>query len=247
MRLFKLLFGLGLVCLFLVMVISRIPAGWGAHFALKAAPNLKLAGVTGTLWHGQAGNAQVYFKGKIINLGHLSWQLKPLALLQLKACALVRSDLANADVCRNAAGVNVLSNVFVDRLPAKMLNEMVSTQLAGVGNVTIPEVRVKDSGEVLKINGNVNWVDAGINIGTGWFQLGNYDIALTENGGGGLFADITDVQGNFDVQVRADIAIGQIPKLNGTIHLKPAAPDQIRQFLSAFTEQMDDGGFRVNF
>lgn len=247
MRLLKLLLVVGLATYFCIVVVTRIPAGWGAYFLVQAAPNMQLNGVSGTVWQGEAANAKITIDGKTIDLGRLNWRLQPLALLQMKACAQIRSDLLNGDVCRNAAGVNVLTDVMVDRLPARVLNDAMGAQLAGVGNITVGEFRVKDNGEILELDGSLTWNDAGINAGTGWFQLGSYAVDLTENGSGGLYADISDIEGEFDVAVRGDIKLREMPKLSGTIHPKAGAPDPLKQALSIFAEPLDDGGFRINF
>lgn len=247
MRLFKLLFGLGLIIYFCVVVITRIPAGWGAHFLVKGAPNLQLNGISGTLWNGKAAGAAITIDGKTIDLGRLNWHLQPMALLQLKACALIRSDLLNGDVCRTAGGLNILTNVMVDSFPAKLLNDAMGAQLAGFGNITVGEFKVTDDGDIKQLSGNVTWQDAAINVGTGWFQLGSYGVGLSENGSGGLYADITDLEGEFKVNVRGDIKLRQMPKLNGTIHPKEKAPEEIKQALSIFAEPTNDGGFTITW
>ena len=58
-RLAKLVFFIGLLVYFLVTVVARTPAEWGAWVAIKSVPGLSLTGVSGTLWSGRAGSAQV--------------------------------------------------------------------------------------------------------------------------------------------------------------------------------------------
>lgn len=245
MRLAKLLFGLGLFIYFFWAVLSSIPAAWGAHFILKASPNLKLGTVTGTVWRGETANAKITIDGKTIDLGHLSWKLKPAALLSLKACAEINSELLAGDVCRNAMGVNALTDVQVNGIAASILNEAMGAQLGGEATVSLAEFRVTDEGHIHKLDGLVTWKGARVNGGTGWFNLGSFDVALSENGDGGLFADISDSEGEFTVAVRGDIKLREIPKLNGTIHPKANAPQEITLALSAVAEQLEDGGYKI--
>lgn len=249
MRLFSLLFGLGLLIYVCLMIVTRIPAGWGAYFVQSAAPNLQLSAVTGTVWNGEAANAKITIDGKTIDLGRLTWHLEPLALFQMRACAKVRSDLLGGDVCRSANNVNMLSDLVVNRLPAQVLNDAMGASLFGHGDITVNRFHVKDNGDILDLEGHLTWENAAIDprTGTGRMELGNYAVALTENGTGGLYADITDLSGEFDVDIRGDIKLREMPKLTGTIRPSANAPNPIVQALSIFAEPLDDGGFRINF
>ncbi len=249
MRLLKLLLGLGLVIYCCWAIIVRIPAGWGAHFLLNATPNLSMMGVNGTVWRGEAGNAKITIDGKTIDLGHLTWQLQPAALFKMKACALIRSDLLAGDVCRTAGGINQLTNLLIDRLPAKILNDAMGVQLAGLGNITVQTFYVNDIGDISKLEGTVLWENAGINVGTGWYQLGDFAIALSENGSGGLYANITDTKetGPFGVEARGDIKLREMPKFKGTISPRNNAPNDVVQALSIFGQPNGNNGYEVTW
>ena len=73
----KLWISLGVV-LFLVFVLSNIPAIWGA-WVLSRGTGLAMSGVTGSVWNGKASLASLQMCGQEHSLGQLSWQLNPLS------------------------------------------------------------------------------------------------------------------------------------------------------------------------
>lgn len=246
-RLLKLLFIVGLVLYFLVVVIARAPAQWGAWAALQAAPDLALTGVSGTLWDGQAATAQVRVGNEALDLGALSWELNPLALLTAKVCLDVESQMVRGYVCRTASGKNTVRQLLADQLPVRMLNDMVGVQLGGTGSITIASGRFDDEGRIEELQGNLTWQQARVNVGTGWFALGSYGADIVDNDNGGVVANVTDLEGNFAVQLQGEINPGEEPRVNGLITPKEGAQQPLVDALSVFTESLDDGSFRVTW
>lgn len=244
-RLVKLLFIVGLIVYFAVVVIARAPAEWAASAALQAAPNLSLTGVSGSLWSGKAAAAEVLVGDQSLDLGTLTWEVDVLALLGLQACVDIDSERLRGTVCRTANGKNTARQLFVDQLPVSMLNNYVGAQLGGVGNVTVEQGRFDDAGYIEQLQGNVTWQQARVNAGTGWFALGSFAADISENDEGGVRGDIFDLEGNFTVQLQAEYTPGQEPRLNGLITPKPGAQQPLVDALSVFTETLDDGSFRV--
>lgn len=246
-RLAKVIFFIGLLLYFVVVVAIRTPAEWGAWAALQASPDLTLSGVSGSLWSGKAASAQVRVGDENLELGPLSWTLDGLSLLQLKACLDIDSQTATGYVCRTFAGKNTAQKLLVDQVPMKLLDNTVGAQLGGTGSLTIDKARVTDEGRIEQLQGNVTWQRARVNAGTGWFALGSYAADLSANESGGVAAQIFDLEGNFEVQVQAEFTPGQEPRANGIIKPRPGAQQPLVDALSVFTETLDDGSFRVTW
>lgn len=246
-RLIKILFFVALIIYFLILVAARTPAQWGAYTVVQSVPNVRLAGVSGTLWSGRAAGAQVDLQGQVLDLGVLQWQLNPLSLLAMRGCVEISSDRLNGTACRNLlTGQNSIENAFVDQLSAGMFNDELMVNLGGTAGLTVRRAVVNDHGSLKELDGSLSWQRARINAGDGWFQLGDFGADLTHNPRGGVVAQIYDVEGPFAVDLHVEYTPGEPqPRLNGVINPRPNAPPAIINALSVFTEMLDDGSFRV--
>lgn len=246
-RLAKLLFVILLLVYFVIVVALRTPAQWGAWAAVQSVPNLTLTGVSGSLWSGKAATAQVRVGSDVLDLGTVSWSLDGLSLLALKVCLDIDSQNARGQVCRSLTGKNTVRQAVVDQLPVKLLNPMVGAQLGGAGSVTIQQGRFTDDGRIERLEGNVTWQNARVNVGTGWFALGSYAADIKNNENGGIAGNVFDIDGDFTVQLQGEYTPGQQPQLNGTVRPKEGAERPLVDALSIFTETLEDGSFRVTW
>lgn len=243
-RLAKLLFFIGLGVYFLIAVVARTPAEWGAWLALKSLPGLSLSGVSGSLWSGRAASAQTYIFGQRVDLGALQWHLKPWSILTLSVCVDLESQVANGSVCHGVSGNTTVRNVLLDQLSVSLFNPP-GIQLGGTGNATLKQAIIARDGSLKDMQGSVSWQQAGINVGTGWFNLGSFAADVTENEEGGIRAQIQDLEGDFTVAVQAEFTLGKPLRANGLVTPKESAPQEIKEALSAFAEQQDDGSFKI--
>jgi len=223
-RLLKLLFFVGLLMYFVVMVVARTPAEWGAWVALKSVPGLSLTGVSGTLWSGRAGSAQVAVNGQMLDLGSLQWHLDGWSLLILKACLDVQSPNLQGGVCHGIGGTSSVKKLLVDQVPAKIFYNNPGVQIGGVGSATVQHAVLNTKGEVKDLEGSLTVQRLAVNVGTGWFSLGSFAADAKENGQGGIALKITDLEGDFKVDLQGDYTVGGQPKLNGIITPKETAP-----------------------
>lgn len=247
-KLIKLLFGIFLLAYLLIAIAARVPAEWVADAAVQAVPGLSLGGVSGTAWEGSASAAILQLPGqKLIDLGGLSWDVDVPALLAMNLCADVESRMARGHLCRSISKRNTLKQVIVDDIPVSMFGDMIGAQLGGVGSVAIRNAVITDSGEVKELDGNVTWMRARGNGGGGWFPLGSFAAELSDNGNGGVIADVVDVDGEFEIKLRGEIGLNSPPRLNGTIKPRPAAPQALVDTLMVFTEVLDDGTYKVTW
>ncbi|MCR6652997.1 MAG: type II secretion system protein N [Cellvibrionaceae bacterium] len=229
----KLLFFIGLAVYFLVTVVARTPAEWGAWVALKSVPGLSLTGVSGTLWSGRAGSAQVAVNGHTLDLGALQWRLHGWSLLLFKACLDVRSPSLQGDVCQSAGGTLSVRKLMVDQVPAKIFYNHPDIQVGGIGSAAVERADLTLDGRVKDLQGNLTWQRLAVNAGTGWFTLGTFAADARANGQGGIALNITDLEGDFKVELQGDYTVGGQPTLNGLITPKDTAPQPLKDALGA--------------
>lgn len=246
-RLAKLVFFIGLLVYFLVTVVARTPAEWGAWVAIKSVPGLSLTGVSGTLWSGRAGSAQVAVNGQTLDLGALQWRLNGWSLLLLKACLDVRSPSVQGGVCQSAGGTLSVRKLMVDQVPAKVFYNSPDVQVGGIGSAAVERADLSMDGQVKDLQGSLTWQRLAVNVGTGWFTLGTFVADARANGQGGIALHITDLEGDFKVDLQGDYTVGGQPTLNGLITPKETAPQPLKDALGVFTESLDDGSYKVTW
>lgn len=195
------------IILFLVFVISNIPAIWGAYL-LTRDTGVAVSGVTGTLWNGRASLASVRTNNQEYSLGQLSWSLSPLSLLTLSPCVQVTTNLPmqqfTGEICSSSGGAVNIRNADIS-LPVALLQEKIPVPIQGQLSSHIDELELR--GDVLlKLKGNFTWNSARVNTGTRWLDLGSYAAELSDNGNNGVSAKFFQLSGPVDVTLQIELA-----------------------------------------
>lgn len=246
LRLLKLVFIIVLVFLFFGLVIARTPAEWGAWAVHRAAPQVVLSGVTGTLWSGRAASAQVIIEDQSLDLGTLNWTLNRLPLLTSRACMRLESFRLNGDVCHGIfSGNTTVRQMTLDEIPASLLDRHVYAQMAGTASLTLQKAVINAQGNVRELDGNLVWLGARVNYGEGWLNMGSYVAEFTENNNGGARVLFTDTDGDFEVNLTGDYTPGGDPAIQGYVKPRPTAAAMIVNALSFMAEADDSGAYRL--
>lgn len=200
----KLWISLGVV-LFLVFVLSNIPAIWGA-WVLTRGTGLAMSGVTGSVWNGKASLASLQMNGQEHSLGQLSWKLNPLSLIT--RCAQVATKLPaqefTGEVCAGANGEVEVHNADIS-VPSSILQSKIPVPIQGQFSSHIDSLQLR--GNVLgKLKGNFTWSGARVNTGTNWLDIGSYAAELVDNGNNGVSAKLFQLSGPLDVNLQIELA-----------------------------------------
>lgn len=246
-KLAKLAFGIFLLAYFLCMVASHAPAQLVADIAVKNAPGLTLSGVSGTVWNGRAAAASINIARKQIDLGGLSWKVNVPALLTFNLCTDLQTGLFSGNLCRGISGKNTVKQFILDDFPVSTFNDVLLVQLGGTGSVTIKNMVVNDKGIVDEVDAHLTWMRARGDGGSGWYPLGSFVADITENGRGGIKANVVDVDGEFEVKMEGEVGINELPKARGTVKPRAEAPQALTDSLMLFGEQLDDGSFKLSW
>jgi general secretion pathway protein N len=238
----------GLVVYFLYLVVSSTPAtllSWGV---MKAVPQLSVAGVTGTLWNGKAAGVRLNLDGNPpLSLGPLSWRLSPWNLALFKACLDIKNEKINGGLCRGVTGASQINNLQLE-LPAALAGLFVRESGASVDgdlSLMIERASLKSNLDIGELKGNLSWRGAKVSVNGMAFALGDFAADLKADGAGGLKAQVSDLSGPIKVNLEAGYKIGQSPKVSGEINPSEQAPAAIRDALSLFATQAENGAFKV--
>jgi general secretion pathway protein N len=182
------------VIVWLYVVISNLPAIWGAY-VLTRSGDLAMSGVSGTLWSGRASLVSVKIKGADHSLGQLTWRLNVLSIFTLKPCALITTQMDNQQfdgtVCsRGKTGVSV-KNANAS-FPAVLVQPLLPLAIDGQLALTLEKLEIENS-QLIGVRGKASWMNAKIYNGSNWMALGGLGADLVDDGKKGLTAHIMDV------------------------------------------------------
>lgn len=250
----KLWIVLGIV-LWLIFVIGQIPAIWGAWLMTRGSDQLALTGVTGSLWTGRASLASVKLGQKDYPLGELHWDLKPLSLLLLKPCAVIKTrqdgQQVEADVCVGLGGSLALYDADISA-PATLLKGILPLPIEGQLSAQLEELQINNQ-QLQELKGNLSWTGARIFNGNNWMDVGSFAAELSDDNNGGVNAKIFNLDGPVNLQLQAAIAAAGGGNVKGEVSMSQEFTEQINAgaWISMFaqadgTDEQGNNRYRVD-
>ncbi|GLS27110.1 type II secretion system protein N [Marinibactrum halimedae] len=232
-----------IVVLFLVLVINRIPAQWGAFGFTRAVPGLSLSEVNGSLWNGKAGSAQLVVQGDVYSLGQLEWKLSPFSLLTFNPCAHVSLGFQNQSTSGQiCAGKNSLELTdFELSLPAALAELWFPMNLDGDFSLMISKGKLEGR-QVKTLDGNLSWRGARYHDGQRWIDAGSFGATLVDDSQGGINAKVTDLGGpllakldaNYNPILRPNDMVGLLVK--GEVGARESAHPELKRVVPMFAQ-----------
>lgn len=229
-----------LILLMIVVVLGlawwSLPADTVWQRVSARAPMVKLQGVTGRIWSGQAQGISI----RAVPLGAASWQFSPLTGLTGTADGRVEltggEATGAAQIRANRTDVT-LSQVKA-ALPAKMLEsalDIPALRLLGHIDVDASSVVLKD-GVLQTASGYLQWQDLGVS-GLAEARLGGVRVDFAPEADG-ILGRVSDLGGPLSVNGTVRVQ-GQL--FRAEIHLD-ARDDSVREALLYIGERKPDGG-----
>lgn len=204
------------IVLFLVFVLSNIPAVWGA-FVLTRGTGLAMSGVTGSVWNGKASLASLQLSGQEHSLGQLTWKLNPLSLVS--RCAYVTTKLPlqqfEGDVCASSNGEIEIHDADIS-IPSSLLQAKIPVPIQGQLSSHIDEMELRGN-VLLKLKGNFTWNNARVNTGNNWLDIGSFAAELADNGSNGVSAKFFQLSGPVDVNLQIELAAPAGGRVSGEL------------------------------
>ena len=225
----KLLWAVGLLLTFVVMLLATAPATVLTRTASRFVPALAFAGVEGSVWRGEAARLR-FGAGEVENL---HWQLSPWRLLLGQAAVHFEFGAGSAqqgsgDLLASFAGSITASDIAV-QLPAQALQPLV--KLPGVGFDGELQLNVADlayaDGRIERLQGRLIWQQAQVRTPLGQPRLGAYAVDLGGDGEGGVNGDITDIDGVLGLNGRFHVNQNGL-ELDGSV--RSDLPEELDRF-----------------
>jgi len=193
----RLLWGFGLVLLFLLLLLITAPATVLTRTASSMVPGLGFSGVSGSLWQGNV----TLLRYDAIALQNLRWQLSPWQLLLGRAAVQIEFndglDQRGQGALIISAGGAIEARDVSLQTSAQALQPLV--RLTGVslgGNLQLDLATLSlHSNRFEQMQGRLVWQQAVIRTPLGEPRLGSYAVDLGSDGEGGVNANLTDIEG----------------------------------------------------
>lgn len=233
----------GLLVYLLFMLIG-FPAQKGVRLLQQQVDGLVLQAVSGTLFSGRAGQLEV----KGIDLGPVSWSLRPAALLTGRLE--YRLDFAGPQIKgAGYAGIGLSGAIYGRELetalqPDPLVNHFsaIPVQTAGMVMVRAERFKLVD-GFPRDLSGQIDWSDASIldpvslKLGDVALVLNSADDSLTgrisNNGQTGLSGGFSLTPAR-DYRLELDLVPG------------PDTPAEFMDMLAGFAEPLPGGSYRIS-
>lgn len=249
LKLVKFVFIFVLSIYFLVLISSTVPATWVAWGIHRAAPNVWLSGVSGSLWEGEAEATQIKVGPEAIALGHLKWTINPWAFLRLSVCLDVSAEAQEqslmANICHGVSGITKLKDVSLD-LPVERIQKLIPVETTGEIIVDVASA-VLEKQHITELDGIFEWRDANVFVEGTWYTIGTTSATLAPSQDGGIDAHIVDIESPYTLDLKANWEMGQDWRIAGTVEPQASAPEIVTQVLQGVAEELDDGVYKVQW
>ena len=184
------------ISLWLVLVLSTLPASWAVYIAQNTLPNWQVSAVNGNFLQGKVHNNQLVIDNKPFPLGELKWQLNPITFLWLTPCVKftthLRNQVLSANVCLSL--IDGQLHLYNGRfsINATALEPWLAVRLEGSADMTMKSMSFK-KGSVSDVEGVIKWRKAQFHNSRTWVDLGNLEIRLSDNGAGDMQGKLTNI------------------------------------------------------
>jgi len=236
--------------IFLVLVVLRMPANIVSSQLPKYAPQIKVSGVSGTVWDGHLNQAQVLVNGRPILLNNISWRINVLPLLLLKISGdieVFRED----QYLRTEFDVSQDKAIHLENLEARVnIAEArpfipLMPESSGYVEALLSTVKIQDQ-TLVDVDGSVVVNELKVVAGSE-LDLGTFGakVSVSEDM---IIATVSDIDASIGME--GDVSLRK-PDFAYRIHValktKDNTPEMIKQNIKNFTRIQPDGSFRFTF
>lgn len=252
-----------LLALFILVavVIVATPASWVVYQLQRAAPNLQIAGVSGSAWKGELSGVQIISRGYAIALGQVTWQIQASSLLRMQPCATFTTS-ATAQSSRGKICVRpfsqelVVSEAYADvaasTIAALFAAEIQGSFTAAIDTIHVQQIKPGQPPNIKALVSDIIWQQAAFNNSEEWIALGELLITLShDEQSGGIKSQWSDnavdgKPGPVAIDLLGLLTPGPVTTINGTLRPRPHANQAMHQTLSLIGERNAAGAYLID-
>jgi len=238
--------GVGSYLLFLLLYFPA-QQGLGLASAVGLDIPVRLDGIQGTLWSGEA--ASTSYQG--MPLGRMRWHFKPFGLLLGRLGYRIELQGAGEELTgsvRTGLGGGYRMEELAGLLRAERIPSLLGQrQLDLGGSLDLEQLDLAfDGGRLSEAEGGVRWRDASL-IAPVKLKLGDLQADLSNGENGGIVAEIRDLSGPTGIKASANLAEDGNFQFKGLIKPGRNADPGLTTALKAISRSGPDGSFSVNY
>jgi len=236
---------LGGVISYLFFLLALAPASLVQHW-LPAASGLRVSGLQGTLWAGQAASVQIQqHRLTAVNWSFNAWKLFS-GQLAAEVEARYRDSTIRTGLGLTATGALILENTRA-QLDAATVGELAQipiAQLDGAIDIRLDQAELA-RGAAPAASGMILWQQASITVAES-VSLGEVEIRMQESSDAPLLAVISNQGG--DIRLDGEVSVEHNGDYRLQLNMKPSATssDNIRNSLKMFARPQNDGSYQVD-
>lgn len=240
------------VAAWLLFLLWRFPAAVAYDLASESlGPQLRLAGLSGTLWHGRAEQLQYGNQP----LGEVEWRLSASGLLVGRVWADLNLRQDDGYLQGEVALPLPLSAAEAEftgvrgRLPLQLLQpylKQLPPILNGELSLKLGELALSGDGRLQRASGRLVWHQAGVSAPQP-LEFGDLVMELENAAEGGITGRLSDNGGPLQLQAQLSLDPQGRYRLQGRVQAAPGAPAELRQSLGMLGRADAEGGYPLNF
>jgi general secretion pathway protein N len=225
-------------------LITSLPATTVIGFISKSTPQVKIQGITGTLWNGSAQRISLPSQ-QVIN--DVNWSFCTWRLLTAEACVNMDATFQKEPI-QAQLGIGITGTLMARDLSAKMdarllggLAGLPVGELAGLITIQLDSASwARD--HIPNAIGTVHWNNAAVTVAE-TANLGDVAITLAESNDFPLMAIINNKGGQIALDGKSHISDDGTYDLELKLSPDNTASKNLRSTLGMFAKQQNDGSF----
>ena len=238
--------------MFLFFIVLQAPASLIAMGMQQQYPELKISGVSGTVWHGRAYGVAGRLRGQNMALNTLSWQLRPLSFLMLRPTVELQANLGPQNFSARLSwllGNRLRLQDLQAHVPADIFSARSAIPMTGQISAEIETLTV-DGQAITDLKGRIVLQDA-VMIGEGrGLPLGSFAAELAESGDGGMVATLFDLGGALDLKSEIKLDLQGNYQMDAIVAVRDGAHEllheQLQDWLPLLGESIGEERYRLS-
>jgi general secretion pathway protein N len=234
----------------LLFMVWRLPATVAYDMAAESlGEQVQLAGITGTVWEGEA--QQLQYQNKLV--AGTRWKLSPWGLLLGRLNGLIKlthdEGYLQAQASVPFGGGEIALSEIKGKLPLALIQQhltMIPLPLQGEMSLKLDTLMVSGEGQVQQADGRIVWHQAGVQV-MDKLQFGDLQMSLHSVEGEGIEGTISDSGGPLQINANFTLSAEGIYTLEGQAKPGESAPKELRNSLAMLGKVDSQGNYPLKY
>ena len=234
----------------LLFMVWRLPATVAYDMSSESlGTQVQLAGISGTVWDGEA--QQLQYQNKLV--AGSRWKLSPWGLLLGRVDGLITlthdEGYLQAQASVPLGGGEFALSEIKGKLPLAVVQQhltMIPLPLQGEMSLKLDKLVVSGEGQVQQADGRIVWHQAGVQV-MDKLAFGDLQMSLHSVEGGGIEGTISDSGGPLQLNANFTLSAEGAYTLEGQAKPNESAPKELRNSLGMLGKADSQGNYPLKY